>query len=90
MLIAGKIAVVTGAAKGIGAALVRELKDRGAVHVAALDLSEGVRSAGADSSYICDVSDREAICGTIEQIEAHAGPIDHFLLKCRHIGPAEF
>jgi NAD(P)-dependent dehydrogenase (short-subunit alcohol dehydrogenase family) len=46
--------------------------------VAALDLSEGVRSLGADSSYICDVSDREVIRDTIEQIEAHAGPIDLF------------
>lgn len=90
MLIAGKIAVVTGAAKGIGAALVRELKDRGAVHVAALDLSERVRSAGADSSYICDVSDREAICGTIEQIEAHAGPIDLFCSNAGILGPLNF
>ena len=90
MRIEGKIAVVTGAAKGIGAALVSALKDRGAVHVAALDLSDAVRSVGADSSYICDVSDAAALRGAIEQIEATAGPIDLFCSNAGVLGALTF
>ena len=58
--------------------------------MAALDLSEGVRSLGADSSYICDVSDREVIRDTIEQIEAHAGPIDLFCSNAGILGALNF
>lgn len=90
MKIGGKIAVVTGAAKGIGAALVSELKDRGAVHVAALDLSEAVHRAGADSSYICDVSNAAQLRARIEQIEAEAGPIDLFCSNAGILGELNF
>jgi len=74
----GITAVVTGAARGIGAALVRELKARGAAHVAASDISEEVRQTGADSSHICDVSDAGAMLQMIERIEADHGPIALF------------
>ncbi len=78
MELRGITAVVTGAARGIGAALVRELKARGAAHVAASDISEDVRQVGADSSHICDVSDAGAMREMIEQIEAEHGPITLF------------
>ncbi len=82
---------MTGAARGIGAALVRELKDRGAVHVAALDLSEAVQSvAGADSGYICDVADPVALRSRIEEIEATAGPIDLFCSNAGLLGALGF
>ncbi|RFP90906.1 SDR family oxidoreductase [Rhodobacteraceae bacterium 63075] len=78
MELRGITAVVTGAARGIGAALVRELKARGAAHVAASDISEDVQQMGADSSHICDVSDAGAMREMIEQIEAEHGPITLF------------
>lgn len=51
-----KVAVVTGAASGIGACVVAELKSRG-WKVAGLDL----KPAGADLDIECDVSDFESV-----------------------------
>lgn len=78
MELRGITAVVTGAARGIGAALVRELKARGAAHVGASDICESVHQTCADSSHICDVSDAGAMRGMIERIEADHGPIALF------------
>ncbi|WP_439110978.1 SDR family NAD(P)-dependent oxidoreductase [Lentibacter sp.] len=90
MQISGSIAVVTGAAKGIGAALVSALKEKGAAHVAAFDLSDAVHSVGADSSYICDVTDAAALCAAIEAVEAKAGPIGLFCSNAGLLGPLVF
>ncbi|UFS99512.1 2,3-dihydro-2,3-dihydroxybenzoate dehydrogenase [Nocardia huaxiensis] len=75
----GKVAVVTGAAGGIGGAVVRSLGARG-VRVAAVDL----HSAEPDSApgapevlpFACDVADADAVENMVEATENRLGPID--------------
>ncbi len=78
MELAGKIAVVTGAARGIGAALVQELKARGAAHVAATDILPSVHETDADSTHICDVTSHDQVEALVAEIEDKYGPIDLF------------
>ena len=66
----GRIAVVTGAAGGIGGALVAELADRGARNVIAADLP------GTGAEYVLDVSDEQATQALIQDVEQNIGPID--------------
>jgi 3-oxoacyl-[acyl-carrier protein] reductase len=75
----GRIAVVTGAASGLGWAIARQLASDGFA-VALVDRSEGVRVradelAGAGrsaSAFVADLSDRGAVAGVAEAIlQAH-------------------
>jgi NAD(P)-dependent dehydrogenase (short-subunit alcohol dehydrogenase family) len=66
----GRVAVVTGAAGGIGSALVRGLLDRGARRVIAADLD------GTGAEYALDVSDEQATHALVGEIEQDVGPID--------------
>src|SRR6185436_15546610 len=79
----GKVALVTGAAQGIGEAVARALGAQGA-RVAVVDVNadrlgalaaelcaEG-RTAGA---YAADVRDRFAVEAAVERVEAEMGPI---------------
>jgi NAD(P)-dependent dehydrogenase (short-subunit alcohol dehydrogenase family) len=66
----GKIAVVTGAAGGIGGALARGLIDRGARSVIAADLD------GTGAEYALDVTDEQATVALIDEVEQSIGPID--------------
>jgi NAD(P)-dependent dehydrogenase (short-subunit alcohol dehydrogenase family) len=66
----GKIAVVTGAAGGIGSALVRGLMERDARAVIAADLD------GQGAEHVLDVSDEAATEAFVDDIEQSVGPID--------------
>jgi 2,3-dihydro-2,3-dihydroxybenzoate dehydrogenase len=70
--LAGRVAVVTGAAQGIGAAVVSALSGSGAV-VAGLDLRP---ASGCAAAYEVDVADADAALGAVDDIERTLGPID--------------
>jgi NAD(P)-dependent dehydrogenase (short-subunit alcohol dehydrogenase family) len=79
----GKIIVVTGAAGGIGSALVRALLERGARSVVAADLDGGgverlSEEVGAAHVVprVLDVTDEEATRALVEQVEDTVGTID--------------
>ncbi|QKW11291.1 SDR family oxidoreductase [Streptomyces sp. NA04227] len=70
----GLVALVTGGASGIGAAVATELTDRGA-RVAALDLEP----SGAPEGVLgikADVGDDESVCRAVEQVVRTWGRID--------------
>ena len=81
--IGGKVAAVTGAAGGIGAAVARRLAADGAA-VAALDVDadglsavvEKLSAGGAGArAYTVDVTDSAAVDEAVERIERDLGPI---------------
>lgn len=77
----GRIAVVSGAAQGIGEAVVHALAARGA-QVAALDVQgERLRALaeclpGQVQPHALDVADGKAVAHVVATIEADMGPID--------------
>jgi short-subunit dehydrogenase len=92
MTLHGKVAVVTGAASGMGRALCRELAREG-VRLGLLDrnvdglvsLAEELRASGVACSHAAaDVSDRRAVRAAIDALTAELGPID-LLITCAGI-----
>ena len=79
--IAGRVAIVTGAASGMGRATARLFAAEGA-HVAVTDLDlsaceEVARECGPDArAYALDVADPQAITATVARIAADCGGID--------------
>jgi 2-hydroxycyclohexanecarboxyl-CoA dehydrogenase len=79
----GRVAVVTGAASGMGLAIARHLAARGdAVGLldlqgeAALRAAEDLRETGATSIAVeADVSDRRAVDAALDKVRAQLGPI---------------
>ncbi|KAF2801148.1 NAD(P)-binding protein [Melanomma pulvis-pyrius CBS 109.77] len=80
----GKVAVVTGAGRGIGAAIAEALAKSGA-NIAILDLSleqldttkEACQTHGVKvEAYACDVADIGIVNATLDKIEKELGPID--------------
>jgi len=80
----GKIALVTGAAQGIGEAVARALAARGA-RVAALDsnaarldavVAEMQASGSRVAPFPADVTKREGVDGAVDLIERELGPLD--------------
>ena len=76
----GQLAVVSGAAQGIGAATVQALLQRG-VRVAALDIhAEALTQLAAEAPgvhpYAVDLRVRTAVQAVVERIEAECGAID--------------
>lgn len=85
MRFSGKVAVVTGSAKGIGFAVAKRLMDEGCDYVALMDIDEattrqaalrldstGVRTGG----YAIDVGDRDSTKAAFAQVEQKCGRID--------------
>lgn len=85
MRFTGKIAVVTGAAQGIGAAIAKRLYDDGADYVALLDLNAQKLATEASAidpdgkragAHVCNVSKAESVQEVLTQIEQRFGRID--------------
>ncbi|HME01588.1 MAG TPA: SDR family oxidoreductase [Solirubrobacteraceae bacterium] len=79
----GKVAVVTGAAGGIGGALVSGLLERGARTVVAADLDAGGVERLSEElggtrvlARVLDVCDEQATHELVEELAATVGPID--------------
>ncbi len=79
---AGRVAVVTGAARGIGAATARRFASEGAA-VAVLDLDEAVAAEtaatlGAERAIgvACDVADADAVERAVSRVADELGRID--------------
>ena len=71
--LAGKIAVVTGASRGIGAAIATGLQDAGAT---VFGLSRSGTAPRGVSAIACDLSDDEAIESAFRTVAAQGGRID--------------
>ena len=82
MEIAGKVVAVTGAARGIGAALCRAFHAAEAAHVAVLDLHLNAAAEVAEPinglPLAADVSNEAQLVEAIRRIESDRGPIDIF------------
>lgn len=95
MEIRGLSALVTGASRGLGAALVQELARRGA-RVAAVargqaelaKVVEDARAAGGEAHAIAaDVADKEATYAIAGSAAALVGPIDLLIHNASTLGP---
>lgn len=71
-----RIAVVTGAAGGIGSALVRALVAAGARLVVATDLAAPAKTEPQVVARALDVTDQAATSALVEEIESGHGPVD--------------
>jgi NAD(P)-dependent dehydrogenase (short-subunit alcohol dehydrogenase family) len=87
--LANKVAVVTGGASGIGAAMARRFKTEGAKAVVVADLQEEPLAAVAQEigglAVTCDVANEKEIQNLVAKAEATYGPIDVF---CSNAGIA--
>jgi NAD(P)-dependent dehydrogenase (short-subunit alcohol dehydrogenase family) len=79
MNLEGKVAVITGAASGIGAACARAFSDRGA-RVAVIDVNaDGAKKVASEIGGIavpCDISSEAAVVRMVHQVERELGAID--------------
>ncbi len=78
--IAGKVAVITGAASGIGAAIADAFAEKGA-RLALLDLNEEAVKAKAAAlkdakAWTCNVADARSVEATVAAVESEMGRID--------------
>jgi NAD(P)-dependent dehydrogenase (short-subunit alcohol dehydrogenase family) len=72
--LSGRVAVVTGAAGGLGEAIARRLESDGAL-VAVLDLKPPQDQSGP-SYFACDVADPDSVASTIGQVVESLGGVD--------------
>jgi NAD(P)-dependent dehydrogenase (short-subunit alcohol dehydrogenase family) len=89
MRLAGKVALVTGAATGIGAAIARRFGQEGArVAVADINESEGVRTAAAiDGLFVrCDTGQADQASNAVAQTVATFGGLDILINAAAHLG----
>ena len=75
-----RVAIVTGAARGIGAAIATRLRDAGHA-VASFDIVAPEAARDGILDLPCDVSDRDAVAAAVAEVEAALGPV-HVLVHC--------
>ncbi len=75
--LAGRVAVITGAASGLGAACARRFAEEEAV-VVGLDVTAG---APAQHEYQVDVADEAAVAGALDDVVSSLGHLD-VLVNC--------
>lgn len=77
---AGQVVVVTGAARGVGAALARQLTARGAwvalLGLEPVELEAVSRDCPGSAAFGVDVTDAAALAATAERIPARFGRVD--------------
>jgi 3-oxoacyl-[acyl-carrier protein] reductase len=87
--IAGKVALVTGASKGLGLGIAAELAAEGAQVAVSSRSRERIDAAAASvgvRGFQHDASDVEGAAGLVSRVEAELGPID--ILVANSGGPA--
>jgi 3-oxoacyl-[acyl-carrier protein] reductase len=84
----GKVALVTGASKGLGRAIAAELVAEGASVAISSRSRERIEATAADvgaTAYVHDASDLDATPGFVADVAERLGPID--ILVCNTGGP---
>jgi 3-oxoacyl-[acyl-carrier protein] reductase len=84
----GKVALVTGASKGIGRAIAAELAAEGARVAISSRSREKIDAAAAEmgaTGFVLDSADLDAIDGVVAEVEGALGPVD--ILVCNTGGP---
>jgi 3-oxoacyl-[acyl-carrier protein] reductase len=84
----GKVALVTGASKGIGRAIATELVAEGARVAISSHSRERIEAAGAQlgaAAFVHDTSDVDGAAGLVAAVQDELGPID--VLVCNTGGP---
>ena len=84
-----KVAIVTGAASGIGEAVAKRFAEEGARHVVVLDRDEEgsrrVAEAIGGSCAAVDVSDESAIASLVRSVEQEHGAVDLFFSNAGYV-----
>ena len=84
-----KVAIVTGAASGIGEAVAKRFAEEGARHVVVLDRDEeGSRRVAESIGGSCaavDVSDESAILSLVRSVEQEHGAVDLFFSNAGYV-----
>ncbi|RRH77900.1 SDR family oxidoreductase [Falsigemmobacter faecalis] len=90
MELKGKLVVITGAARGIGAAAAREFAAKGARLALISRSADALQSLAAETGGLalpCDVADAPALKAAIAQAEAAFGPAEVLINNAGVIGP---
>ena len=85
-----KLIVITGAARGIGAATAREFAHRGAKLALVSRASDALQSLAEETGGLalaCDVADPVALRAAVETAEAAFGPVEVLINNAGIIGP---